>query len=98
MVGVIETLQSQSAQVGERGEYSTIVPMRLSNGYGTIYAIRAEPGQVDRVMKEAEAALLRTTADPMISRSRSSTDTRKERYRADIALSWMLVTVSVLLL
>ena len=64
VVGVIETLQSQGAQVEERGEYSSIVPMRLSNGYGTIYAIRVEAGQVDRVMKEAEAALLRTTAEP----------------------------------
>ncbi len=98
VVGVIETLQSQSAQVEERGEYSSIVPMRLSNGYGTIYAIRVEAGQVDRVMKEAEAALLRTTAEPLIVKVRKMTDTRKERYRADIALSWMLVTVSALLL
>lgn len=98
VVGVVDTLQSQSAEVEERGEFATIVPMRLSNGFGTIYAIRAEAGQVNRVMKEAEAALLRTTADPMIIRVKKLVDTRKERYRADIALSWMLVTVSVLLL
>lgn len=98
VVGVIERLQTQSAQVEERGEYSTIVPMRMSNGYGTIYAIRVEAGQVDRLMKEVEAALLRTTSDPLIVRVKKLTDTRKERYRADIALSWMLVTVCVLLL
>ncbi|MDB5961528.1 MAG: transporter permease [Massilia sp.] len=98
VVGVVETLQSQSAEVEERGEYSAIVPMRLSNGYGTIYAMRVEAGQVDRVMKEAEAALLKTSSDPLIVRVKKVSDTRKERYRADIALSWMLVTVSALLL
>ena len=98
VVGVIETMQSQSAEVGERGGFTTIVPMRLTNGFGTLYAMRVEPGQVERVMKEAEAALLRTTPDPLIVRVKKVTDTRKERYRADIALSWMLVTVSALLL
>jgi len=98
VVGVLDTLQSQSAEVGERGGYASIVPMRLTNGYGTIYAIRTEPGQVERVMKEAETALLRTSADPLIVRVKKISDTRKERYRADIGLSWMLVTVSALLL
>ena len=98
VVGVLDTLQSQSAEVGERGGYATIVPMRLTNGYGTIYAIRTEPGQVERVMKEAETALLRTSSDPLIVRMKKISDTRKERYRADIGLSWMLVTVSALLL
>ena len=98
VVGVLDTLQSQSAEVGERGGYATIVPMRLTNGYGTIYAIRTEPGQVERVMKEAETALLRTSPDPLIVRMKKISDTRKERYRADIGLSWMLVTVSALLL
>ena len=98
VVGVVDTLQSQSAEVNEQGGFATIVPMRLSNGYGAIYAIRVEGGQVDRVMKDAEAALIRSAADPVIVRVKKLADTRKERYRADTALSWMLVTVSVLLL
>jgi putative ABC transport system permease protein len=32
VVGVLEHLQSQGAQVSERGDYSTIVPVRLANG------------------------------------------------------------------
>ena len=98
VVGVLDTLQSQSAEVNEQGGFASIVPMRLSNGYGTIYAVRVEPGQVERVMKEAETAVLRTTADPLIVRVKKLVDTRRERYRQDIALSWMLVTVSALLL
>ncbi|MDB5916433.1 MAG: transporter permease, partial [Massilia sp.] len=98
IVGVVQTLQSQGAEVNERGEYSTIVPMRLTNGYGTIYTVRAEPGQRDRVMKEAEAALRAVSATPVILRLKSIDETRQERYRADTALAWMLITVTVLLL
>jgi putative ABC transport system permease protein len=98
VVGVVERLQSQSAELGEQGEYSAIVPLRLSNGFGTIYAIRAEKGQRERVMKEAEAALRRDAANPVLLRSKTVDADRKQRYRADNALSWMLVTVSVLLL
>ena len=98
VVGVVETLQSQSAQVEERGEFSAIIPERQTNAGGGIYAMRVEAGQADRLMKETEAALLRTTTDPLIVRVKKMADTRKDHYRADIALSWMLVTVSALLL
>jgi putative ABC transport system permease protein len=98
VVGVIERLQSQSAEVSERGEYASIVPLRLTNGFGTIFTVRAEQGQRDRVMKEAEAALRSAAVNPVILKVKTVDDDRKERYRADKALSWMLVTVSVLLL
>ena len=98
VVGVVETLQSQSAQVEERGEFSAIIPERQTNVGGGIYAMRVEAGQADRLMKETEAVLLRTTTDPLIVRVKKMADTRKDHYRADIALSWMLVTVSALLL
>ncbi len=98
VVGVVETLQSQSSEVNERGEFATILPMRLSNGFGTIFLVRAEPGQRDRVMKEVEAALLKAAPRPVILRTRTVDEDRVNRYRADTALSWMLITVSVLLL
>jgi putative ABC transport system permease protein len=98
VVGVVEHLQSQSAEVNETGDFSTIVPMRLTNGYGTIFAVRAEPGQRDRVMKEAETALRSAAVSPVILRAKTVDEDRKERYRADTALSWMLITVSGLLL
>jgi putative ABC transport system permease protein len=98
VVGVVERLQTQSAEVAEYGEFSTIVPMRLTHAFGSIYTLRAEPGQRDRVMREAEAALRRAAASPVILKSKTVDNDRKERYRADNALSWMLIAVSVLLL
>ncbi|WP_020653606.1 ABC transporter permease [Massilia niastensis] len=98
IVGVVERLQSAHAETGERGEFSAIVPARVYGQPGALYALRAEPGQRDRVMKEAEAALRKSSATPMILEAKTVEEDRKNRYRADVALSWMLITVSVLLL
>jgi putative ABC transport system permease protein len=99
VIGVVETLQSTQAQVGEKGELSTIVPLRGSNpSNSSAYAVRAEPGQRDRVIKETEATLRAMSTGSALLRTATTTDDRKNRYRADRALSWMLVTVSVLLL
>jgi len=99
VVGVVETLMSTQAEVGESAMYSVIVPARLYGGGPVeLYAIRTEPGQRDRVMKEVEEALRKSSATPMITKMKTSDDDRKERYRADVALQWMLITVGVLLL
>jgi putative ABC transport system permease protein len=98
VVGVVERLQAAHVNLEERSEYSAIIPARLYGNPGAMYAIRAEAGQRDRVMKEAEAALRKSSASPMILRPKTFDQDRKELYRSDAALSWMLVTVSVLLL
>jgi putative ABC transport system permease protein len=99
VVGVVENLMSTQAEVSENGVFSVIVPARLYGGEPwSLYAIRTEPGQRDRVMKEAEAALRKSSATPMILKLQTVDQDRKDRYRADVALQWMLITVSVLLL
>ena len=98
VVGVVERLQTQQAQVDETGEFSMIVPLRLTNGFATIYTARAEPGQRDRVMKEAEEALRKASPRPVLIDAETVEEDRNKRYRSDKALSWMLITVSVLLL
>ena len=99
VIGVVERLQSPWAQVDEEGEFSTMLPdRRLGGQIRNTYVVRTEPGQRDRVLKEAEAALIKSAGVPVIIKSRTTFEDRTERYRADIAMSWMLVTVSVLLL
>jgi putative ABC transport system permease protein len=97
VVGVVERLQSPWAN-GDRSEFSALLPQRLYGTAGQMFIVRTEPGQRDRVMKEAETALRSTSAAPMIIKSSTMEDDRKDRYRGDKALSWMLVTVSVMLL
>jgi putative ABC transport system permease protein len=100
VAGVVDRLQTVSGSRGEKGELSMLLPMRLANGLGTIFAIRAEPGQRERVTRDVEAALraVNGASNPVILNTKTFDDTRKSRYRADVALSWMLITVSVLLL
>ncbi len=98
VVGVIDRLQTQGAEVGEQGEYSVIFPVRLTGDGDTLLTIRTEAGQRDRVMKESEQAIRAATPDKLIVRIRSLNEDRDTRYRADRALSWMLITVSALLL
>jgi putative ABC transport system permease protein len=42
--------------------------------------------------------LRKASATPVITHTKAVIEDRKQRYRADVAMSWMLVTVSVLLL
>ena len=98
VVGVVERLQSQNAPIGEKAEWSVIIPARRYGDTAAMYAIRTEPGQRDRVMKEAESVLRKTSSTPMILEMRTVDQDRKTLYRSDVALQWMLVTVSLLML
>jgi putative ABC transport system permease protein len=98
VVGVVERLQSTGAEVGERGEMSIIQPIRRITSPRAMYTVRAEPGQRDRVMKEAEETLRKDAGNQVIVRPKTFEDDRRDRYRADRGLAWMLITVSVLLM
>ncbi|MEJ7808074.1 MAG: FtsX-like permease family protein [Telluria sp.] len=99
VIGVIERLQSSSAQTGEAGEFSSILPFHsLGSTPGGMYVVRTAVGERDRVMKEAEAAMSKSAGEPVIIEAKTTENDRKERYRADMALSWTLIAVSLLLL
>ena len=97
VVGVVERLQSPWAQSGERGELSTIMAARRVQGY-SMFSVRTEPGQRDRVMKEAEALVGKTLPGHIVVVNKTMDQDRFDIYRNDRAISWMLITVTVLLL
>jgi putative ABC transport system permease protein len=99
IIGVIERLQSSSAQVTEDGEFATLLPFRPIGGMpGAMYTVRTKPGERDRIMKEAEAAMSKSAGVPVIIEAKTVDGDRAQRYRADMALSWTLIAVSILLL
>jgi putative ABC transport system permease protein len=98
VVGVVERLQSQGAPIDPKAEWSVIIPARRYGDTRAMYAVRTEPGQRERVMKEAESALRKSSATPMILELRSVDQDRQTRYRSDVALQWMLIAVSLLML
>jgi putative ABC transport system permease protein len=96
VVGVVERLQTVLAETGPKAEYSAIIPLLMDLTYPK-YAVRAEPGQRDRVMKDAENAM-RDPANPRVIFTRSAEEDRNNRYRNERSLAWMLIAVSALLL
>lgn len=97
VVGVVERLQSPSAQTSEEAEWSVLLPMRSSPDVMRL-VVRTEPGQRDRVMAEAERVARAATPVPRIIRMRTVENDRYERYRNERSLSWMLIAVSIFLL
>lgn len=98
IVGVVERLQSTSAPLNDHAETAVIVPVRGTGFNSSIYTVRAAPGERDRLMKDAEAALRNASPTPMTIKARTVVEDRKDRYQADAGLAWMLVAVSVLLM
>ena len=97
VVGVVARLQSPWAQLGDAAERSLIVPLRQLDPAAQ-YLVRTEPGQLDKVMREVEDALVAARDDRVLIASTSLQEARANRYRADRSLAWMLITIMGLLL
>jgi putative ABC transport system permease protein len=97
VVGVVERLQTTQAQNSAAGEYSTIVPWRVSFPFSR-YAVRVRPGQADAVLRAGEEALRKASTQPVRVTPRTVADDRYRRYRNEKAIAWMLIAVSALLL
>ena len=96
IVGVVERMVTPWAQV-ENGDSSFILPVRAL-GTGGGYLVRTEPGQRDRVMREAEEALRKLRADRVLISNRGLDEYRAQRYQAENAVAQMLIAVTVGLL
>ena len=96
IAGVVETLQTPGAGM-LLGEYSVILPLRISYPFSR-YVIRAEAGQLDRVLKEAREAVRKAAPTPVFTFTRTVSEDRYNRYRNERAMAWMLIAISVLLM
>lgn len=96
VAGVVEALMSPGAG-SLTGAYSVILPIRTSTGFSR-WAIRAEPGRLDAVLKTADETLRRIAPVPVRTFKRAVAEDRFNRYRNERAMAWMLVSISALLL
>jgi putative ABC transport system permease protein len=97
IIGVVERLQTTGAQSGPTGEYSVILPYRISIPFSR-FAIRAQPGQLSRVLASADETVRKISSLPTRAFTHSVTQDRESRYRNERAVAWMLVAVCALLL
>jgi putative ABC transport system permease protein len=96
IVGVVDHLMSPGAG-SLTGAYSVILPIRSSLSFSR-WAIRAEPGKLDKVLADADETLRKIAPVPVRTFKRSVAEDRFNRYRNERAMAWMLVSIGALLL
>lgn len=97
VIGVVETLVSPWGRGWNDGSNAVLFPVVERQRYN-IYAVRTAPGQLDRVMKEAEATLLAQVPGRMVSYKQAMAETRADRYGGEHTLvNGLLVVVALLL-
>lgn len=97
IVGVVDQLMTPFAQNSDNAYNSFILPIRFVATQAQ-YAVHTEPGQLGRVMAEAEKALTGLRHDRVLLNNRSMAEIRNSRYRNQIAVAGMLVAVTIGLL
>lgn len=102
IIGVVDALVTPWGRAGwnteNNGDESFILPARYVQPYN-IYAVRAEPGQRERVMKEAEKALLVLEQGRLVVQNESMDQLRENRYRGEHTMAnGLLIVIGLLLL
>jgi putative ABC transport system permease protein len=97
IVGVVEKLQSPSAPASEQAENSMIGPIHYLDAF-TRYSIRAEAGQLDRVMTDVEKTLLALRSDRVLLGKRTFSEARDSRYSGENMMAGLLMAVTGFLL
>lgn len=91
IIGVVDRLQAPW-QGNNNVERSIIVPENITDG-ASIYLIRTEPGERDRLMIDTEEKLAAMPTSRIIRSLQSLEQTRLESYRLDSAMSTILWVV-----
>ncbi|HVX04058.1 MAG TPA: FtsX-like permease family protein [Rhodanobacteraceae bacterium] len=102
VIGVVANLSvSQYTENGEHGaQWCVFVPVQAGGQLAGTYLIRAKPGDLERVMTEARAAVAKIAPDVVLDYANSQTigHLRERFFRNDRAMAGLLVGVIVALL
>jgi putative ABC transport system permease protein len=99
VVGVVDHLVRPAIFDGdETAEYSMLLPLRVAYTVGGYYLVRAAPGQAERVLKDAVAALERNNPNRIILDQQTFTVLRDKFFRQDRSMAWLLAAVCIALL
>jgi putative ABC transport system permease protein len=98
IVGIVDRLQEPWVSAGNRySENAMLQPYRYVEQYSH-YIVRARPGRLDSVIKDAQKQLLGLSRARILQRTRTMTESRRLAYRDDRGLAVILAVVSVILL
>jgi putative ABC transport system permease protein len=97
IVGVVDYLMTVNATTDDGAYDSILMPVRYYTNR-VMYAVRTEPGQRSRVMRDAEQAMSSLRKDRVRTLNVSMDQIRDRRYRNDRTGIGMLVGIGVALL
>ena len=92
IIGVIEHMQG--AWLGWANVDNVMLRPMVNEGPSTQYIIRTEPGQLDRVMAEAEAALKKSYPNRVVGKLHKVSDFKQQSYASDTLIVVILGTVT----
>jgi len=95
IVGVVEELARPNAIV--QAPYSVLMPVRQTVGSG-YFLLRTDRAQRDAVRIAAVDALMNADRERVVVKQANLDDVRKDYFRQDAAMAWLLVAVCVALL
>lgn len=95
IVGIYDRMQN-AWPGSEHVDRTAIMPIRALFGGEMMYVVRAEPGQLDRVMQQVEEHLVQNRGR-MVEVVRSYEETKQRTYSGDIAMVKLLTTVMIVL-
>ncbi|HEX2592723.1 MAG TPA: FtsX-like permease family protein [Rhizomicrobium sp.] len=102
VVGIVDTLQASAPgdpDVSlEVAQYSIALPGKMAQQTLNNYIVRTKPGALQAAMKEAERRLREADPQRVITEFKTFAETRQDSYRANRALTTILVTVNLLLI
>ena len=98
VVGVVDRLvRPQPRDADAHDLYSVILPVRQTFNAG-MYMLRTDPQQRDAVLKAAQQALDRKDGRRVAQEGGRFEDLRRDFYRSDVSMVWLLAGVCVALL
>ena len=99
VVGVIDLLARPNKWQGTEGaQYAMILPITLPFTIGHNYLLRVDPSRAQEVLAAADGVLDKNDASRIILARQTFAELRHDYFKADRAMAWLLVGVSLALL
>lgn len=97
IIGVVARLQVPALNTNSFAYHSVLLPYRPIDPDGVIYMLRARPGRLDAVLREAPIDLLKADRMRAVSAARYSA-LRADAYSQDHGVATMMIAICVILL
>lgn len=98
VVGVIDRLARPNENKADRADFAVVLPINASYRIGGNYLLRVEPSRRAEVLAAVEPALDKVSPNRIVLKRQTFAEIRDEFFKADRAMAYLLVGVSLALL